>query len=101
MEAPMKRWGPVAVALTVAWLTVAGTVSAETTTTVCVPEASSKPVLSTNAKGECPPKGTKPVKYKSVQLLGTGGLETLNKILPHINYIEKGVAGKPTVQFSG
>jgi hypothetical protein len=41
------------------------------------------------------------VKYKSVQLPGTGGLESLNKILPHVNYVESGVGGKPTIQFSG
>ncbi len=36
-----------------------------------------------------------------MQLPGTGGLETLSKILPHTNYVEKGIAGKPTIQFSG
>jgi hypothetical protein len=75
--------------------------AAESTTQICVPEAASKPVLSANAKGECPPKGTKvPVTYKSVTLPGPGGLETLSKILPHMNYVEKGIAGQPTIQFS-
>jgi hypothetical protein len=32
---------------------------------------------------------------------GAGELETLNKILPHLSYLERGVGGKPTVQFSG
>jgi hypothetical protein len=41
------------------------------------------------------------VKYKSVQLPGTGELETLQKVLPHVNYVESGVAGKPTIRFSG
>jgi hypothetical protein len=79
-----------------------GTAWAETGTTICVPEAASKPILSTNSKGECPTKGTKPaVAYKSVPLPGTSGLEALSKILPHVSYIESGVDGKPTIQFSG
>jgi hypothetical protein len=98
----MKRIGVAGVALAAVFFAAAVAASAETTTTICVPEASSKPVLSTDSKGECPTKGTKPpIGYKSVQLPGTGGLETLDKILPHINYLENGVAGKPTIQFSG
>jgi hypothetical protein len=98
----MKRLILASVTLIVASLMMVVSAWAESTTTLCVPEASSKPVLSTNTKGECPTKGTKvPVKYKSVQLPGTGGLETLNKILPHITYLESGVDGKPTIQFSG
>jgi hypothetical protein len=98
----MKRLILASVTLIVASLTMVASASAETTTTICVPEASSKPVLSTNTKGECPTKGTKvPVKYKSVQLPGTGGLETLNKILSDITYVESGVAGKPTIRLSG
>jgi hypothetical protein len=98
----MKRIGVAGVALAAVFFAAAVAASAETTTTICVPEASSKPVLSTDSKGECPTKGTKPpISYKSVQLPGTGGLETLGKILPHINYLETGVGGKPTIQFSG
>jgi hypothetical protein len=36
-----------------------------------------------------------------VALPGAGGLATLNKVLPHMKYEEKGVGGKPTIQFSG
>jgi hypothetical protein len=98
----MTRIAVAGLALVAIFLTMVAGAGAEATTTICVPEASSKPVLSTNTKGECPTKGTKvPVKYKSVQLPGTGGLETLSKILPHTNYVEKGIAGKPTIQFSG
>jgi hypothetical protein len=56
-------------------------------------------VLSPNAKGECPTKST--LKYKAVQLPGAGELETLNSLLPHVTYLEAGVAGKPTIQLSG
>jgi hypothetical protein len=98
----MRRIGFAGLALAMVFSVGAGSAWAESTTTICVPEASSKPVLSTNTKGECPSKGAKASgKYKSVQLPGTGGLEALNKILPHVNYLEKGVAGKPTIQFSG
>ena len=38
------------------------------TATVCVPEAPSKPVVTPNAKGECPPKGKKLIKYKLVEM---------------------------------
>ena len=86
---------------------MAGSAWAEATT-VCVPEAPSKPVVSPNAKGECPPKGKKLIKYKPVAL-SEGGEEgltaeekaTLKAILPYIKFNETGVGGKPTVQFSG
>jgi hypothetical protein len=81
--------------LLVVSLMSAAVASAETPTTICVPEAANKPVLSGSA-GKC----TK-AKYNAVALPGTGGLATLNKILPHINYVESGVGGKPTIQFSG
>jgi hypothetical protein len=99
----MKRLGVAGIVLAAVFLTVVGAAWGEATTTICVPEAASKPVLSTNAKGECSPQFEKKteLKYKSVQLPGSGELETLNKILPHVNYVESGVAGKPTIQFSG
>jgi hypothetical protein len=53
----MKRLILASVTLIVASLTMAGGAWAESTTTICVPEASSKPVLSPNVKGECPSKG--------------------------------------------
>ncbi len=77
----------------------AATAFAEATATICVPEASSKSVLSTNTKGECPTKST--TTYKAVTLPGTAELETLNRILPDISYKEAGVGGKPTVEFTG
>jgi hypothetical protein len=91
------------VLLAVAFLTLVGAAAAQTPTTICVPEASSKPVLSTNTQGECPAQFEKKteVKYKSVQLPGTGDLQTLDKLLPHLRYEEQGVGGKPTIQVTG
>src|SRR6266566_1891986 len=61
---------------------------AEGPTRACLPEAASKPVLSTNAKGECPTKtiNNVAVKYKPV-------------VLP--TYVASGAGGKPTARFSG
>jgi hypothetical protein len=85
--------------LTALFLTTVGTAWAETATTLCLPEGPSKPVLSPNGKGECPTKNT--LKYRTLRLPEAGELETLNQILPYVNYIESGVGGKPTIQFSG
>jgi hypothetical protein len=41
------------------------------------------------------------VKYKSEALPGSAELQKLDKLLPHVNYVESGVGGKPTIQFSG
>jgi hypothetical protein len=91
------------VALLVTLLITASAALAEAPTTICVPEHASSPVLATNAKGECPAKviSKTTVKYKSEPLPGTAELEKLDKLLPHVNYIESGVAGRPTIQFSG
>src|SRR5260221_12530422 len=76
------------------FLLLTGSALAETGTTICVPEAASKQVLATNGTGECPTKtiSKKEVKYISVSLPGAVGLATLSKILPHVNYVESGVA---------
>jgi hypothetical protein len=76
---------------------------AEATTTICVPERASTSLLSTNTKGECPAKviNKVTVNYKSEPLPGKTELEKLDKLLPHVNFVESGVAGKPTIQFSG
>jgi hypothetical protein len=91
------------VLLAVAFMTLVGAAGAQTPTTICVPEASSKPVLSTDTQGECPTQIEKKteVKYKTVQLPGTGDLETLDKLLPHLEFQEEGVGGKPTIQVTG
>jgi hypothetical protein len=97
------RVAGVGVLLAVAFLMLVGAAGAQTLTTICVPEASSKPLLSTNTQGECPTQVEKKteVKYKTVQLPGTGDLETLNKLLPHLKFEEQGVGGKPTIQVTG
>jgi hypothetical protein len=69
------------------------------TTKICVPEKPSKPVLSASAKNECPTKST--TTYKTVALPGSVELETLEKVLPHVTFVESGVAGKPTIRFTG
>ncbi|MDQ6810871.1 MAG: hypothetical protein M3Z95_03095 [Actinomycetota bacterium] len=99
----MKRIGLAGVALVVVFFAMAGSAWAEATTTICVPEHASSQVLSTNAKGECPAKiiSKVSVKYRAETLPGTAELEKLDKILPHVNYVESGVGGKATIQFSG
>ena len=103
MFLPIRHIGLAGVALAVLVLTMAPSARAEAATTICVPERASSQVLSTNTKGECPSKviSKTTVKYKAEALPGTAELETLDKILPHVSYVESGVAGKPTIQFSG
>ena len=76
-----------------------GTARAQAPIELCVPETARKPVLSPNSKGEC--LATKTVKYETVSLPGAAELATLDALLPHITYLESGVGGKPTVEFSG
>jgi hypothetical protein len=99
----MKRMGLAGVVLAVVFLTMAGNAWAEATATICVPERASSQVLSTNTKGECPSKTISKVvvKYKSEALPGPAELAKLDRLLPHVNYVESGVGGKPTIQFSG
>jgi hypothetical protein len=85
-------------AVVVALLMTAGPAGAESTMTICVPTKPAKPVVSGEA-GTC--KNTKTVTYTALDLPGSGGLETLNKILPHMSYVESGVGGKPTIELSG
>jgi len=99
LTACLRGLGVSGFALATLFLATAGAARAETATTLCEPEASSKPVLSPNTKGECPTKNT--LKYRMVQLPEAGELDTLRKLLPHVNYLESGVGGKPTVQFTG
>jgi hypothetical protein len=99
----MKRMSVTSVVLAVVCLILVDAACAEAPATICVPEASSKQVLSTNTKGECPSKTISKVvvKYKSEALPSPAELEKLDKIMPHVGYIESGVGGKPTIQFSG
>jgi hypothetical protein len=90
------RWVGLVGAVGMFWTTVVATAWGETSTTICVPEKPGKAVVAGTSEGTC----TKP-KYSAVVLPGAGGLATLNKLAPHLSYVEKGVAGKATIQFSG
>jgi hypothetical protein len=94
----LQRLIVASVALIVASLTMVAGAGAEATK-ICVPEKPGKPVLSASAKNECPTKSA--TKYKAEELPGQAELEALNQTLPHIKYVESGVASKPTIQFSG
>jgi hypothetical protein len=94
----MRRLAFGCVAPLAALLMMAGSAWAESTTTICIPTGAGKAIVSGTA-GTC--KNTKTVTYSPLNLPGPGGLETLNKILPHMSFLESGVAGKPTIQFSG
>ena len=95
----MRRTGLASVVLAVAFLTLVSGAGAEAPTKICVPEAASKPILSASAKNECPAKGT--TKYKAELQPGPAELETLDRVLLHVNYVEGGIGGKPTIQFFG
>jgi hypothetical protein len=94
----MKRLILASVTVIVASLTMVGSARAESTTTICIPNKAGKPIVAGEA-GAC--KNTKTVTYSALNLPGSGGLETLNKVLPHMKYDENGIGGKPTIQFSG
>lgn len=93
----MKRAALMAIAVAMVLLTIGVSPAwAQPTTTICVPEKAGTPVVSGTSEGTC----TSP-KDKALRLPGPEGLATLNKILPHLNYVESGVGGKPTIQVSG
>lgn len=92
-------------ALTLGWAALlttftitTGAAGAEPTITICVPSKAGKPLVSGEA-GTC--KNTKTVTYAALNLPGAAGLETLNKVLPHMTFSETGVGGKPTIELSG
>lgn len=65
-------------------------------TYICVGEEAGSAVTSGGSTGTCKAKETS-VALPSAKT----DQETLLSILPHIKYEEKGVAGKPTIRFSG
>ena len=99
MYLPIRRTGLAGVVIAVAFPTLVSGAGAEAPTKICVPEAASKPMLSASAQNECPTKNT--TKYKTESQPGPAELETLDRVFPHVNYVEGGVGGKPTMQFSG
>ena len=79
---------------------------AETPATICMPYSATtgqldagKPIIAGNEEGTC--KNTRKITYHPLGLPGPSGLETLSKVLPHMNYEAEGVGGKPTIAFSG
>jgi hypothetical protein len=81
------------VALVAAFLTMQGEATA-VTLNVCVPEKEGTAIVTPRA-GVCE------AKYTASRLLPLAEAEKLEKILSHIKYEEKGIDGKPTIQFSG
>ena len=88
------RWALAIICLLAFAVLPAAAAAAETPTTICIPTKAGKALVS-GENGTCKENG-----YNAVDLPGSGGLEVLNKVLPHMSYIEKGVGGKPTVRFS-
>jgi hypothetical protein len=90
----MKRTGLAGVAVVVGCLTMAAGASAST---LCLQLKANGAVKGpTTVGGNACKTG-----YEKLELPAAGELETLNEILPHIKYEEAGIAGKPTIQFSG
>ena len=90
----MRRTGLAGVALAAAFLTM---VTGASASTLCLQLKPNGAVKGPTAVGG----NTCKAGYEKVELPPAAQLETLNKILPHTKYEEKGVGGKPTVQFSG
>jgi len=66
----------------------------------CVPAKYGAALTAGNASGEC--KANKKTTYTPVALPATAEeQQKLLAILPYIKYVQKGVGGKPTIQFSG
>jgi hypothetical protein len=90
----MRRIGLAGVVL-VAWLfAIVGGASAST---LCLQLKPNGTVKGPTAVGG----STCKAGYEKIELPPAAQLETLNKVLPHMKYEEQGVAGKPTIQFSG
>jgi len=64
-------------------------------TKVCVPSAAETAIVTPPSSGTCK------TGYTETTLLPKAEQHTLEQILPDIVYVEKGVGGKPTIQFSG
>ena len=68
---------------------------------LCINEKAGGAVKSGGAEGKCP-LPTEKVKYTKVALPREETEQhTLLSILSHVKYVESGVGGKPTIQFSG
>jgi hypothetical protein len=90
----MRRMGLAGVALAAAFLTMVCGASAAT---LCVKESANGAVKGpTTVHGNACKSG-----YEKIELPPAAELETLTKVLSHVKYEEKGIGGKPTIQFSG
>jgi hypothetical protein len=84
----------------VASLTMVGNVWGASTIYLCLAEKAG-PAKSGGIEGKCP-KATTKVMYARLALPKEEATQqTLLAILPHVKYVESGVGGKPTIQFSG
>ncbi len=89
----MGRFGLVGIAIAAMCAVVAADATA-TSLMVCVPEKEGAAIVT-------PKGGLCKAKYTASTLLPAAEAEKLEKLLPHMSYVESGVGGKPTVQFSG
>jgi hypothetical protein len=116
----MKRMGLASVVLAVVFPMMAGSAWAGTGIKLCVPKKEGDAIL-TPTHGKCKkgfkltglgmqgkegkqgPEGKAGVEGKEGGTAGfaTSEVATLHGVLPYIKYEEKGIAGKPTIRFSG
>jgi hypothetical protein len=124
----MKRAGVAGVVLIAAFMTTGGSAWAGSAVRLCVPKAQERPTLTpkrgkcrkgytllslgtegkegragkTGAEGRPGPEGKAGLEGKvSSTGFTSSELETLKSILPHTKFVASGIAGKPTIQFSG
>jgi hypothetical protein len=90
----MRRIGLAGVVLALGFLTIVGSAPAST---LCLQLKANGSLKGPTTVGG----NTCKAGYEKIELPPPAQLETLNKILPHTKYEESGVAGKPTIQFSG
>jgi len=112
----MSRLGGLGVAAVISFSLLLGTGIASASVKLCVPKREGAAVL-TPKHGKCKRgfrlaglgaegKEGKEGRSGPEGKAGTAGfsgseLETLKSLLPHLKFIDAGVGGKPTVQFSG
>jgi hypothetical protein len=120
----VRRFGIVGTVVGVMVLTITGAASAATVK-MCIPKKEGS-VVTTPKRGKCqkgykltslggegkegrpgvdgkqgPEGNTGPEGKAGTAGFTSGELETLKDILPHITYVGSGIAGKPTIQFTG
>jgi hypothetical protein len=97
----MKRIGLAGVVLAVALSTMVASALAASPIYLCINEKAGGAVKSGGAEGNCPMPSAK-AKYVKVALpREESEQQSLLSILSHAKYVGSGVAGKPTIQFTG